>query len=49
MFGKPADFLRVLKRIYGEKPLTKNDRAKVLGDLKSAIGEKITDFKVVFS
>jgi hypothetical protein len=44
VFGKPVDFLRVLKRIHGEKPLNKNDRAKVLDDLKSAICEEITDF-----
>jgi hypothetical protein len=49
VFGKPADFSRVLKRIYDEKPLNKNDRAKVLDDLKSAICEEIADFVVVFS
>jgi hypothetical protein len=47
VFGKPADFSRVLKRVYDEKPLNKKDRAGVLCDLKSSVDEKITGFVVV--
>jgi hypothetical protein len=47
VFGKPADFLRILKRIYEGKTLYGKDRVFTLADLREAVDESLTNFVVV--